>query len=241
MKQILALVMALLPISASVGCGPETLARNLFALSLSSAEAAVTRGAQGSVTVTMKRGFLVDQAITLSVEGLPSGVTVAFAPGNPQVGKENTTQSAQLSLSVAGTVPIGTYPLTVKGVIFKDNGDGTTTKDEQTQPLTLNVVAEGGSSGDFTLTVSTDGNGTVTSFPSGINCFGIGEAGSDCTEVYPRGTSVTLRAVPLEAFQSWGCDGVVDRNVCVVVMNQDKGVFAQFISTSTGPSPSSQR
>lgn len=231
MKQIVALVMVVLLSLASVSCGPEALARNLFALSLSSAELTIPLGEQGIVTVTMKRGFLVDQTINLSVEGRPSGVTIDLAPRNPQQGEENTTQSAQMTLSVAATVPPGTYPLTVKGVIFEDNGDGTATKDEQTQLLTLKVVGEDNPSGNFTLTVSTDGIGTVTSSPAGITCSASSEEGSDCTEVYPSGISVTLRASPFQNFSSWSCDGIVEGNVCVIVVNQDKGVFAQFATT----------
>ncbi len=230
MKRILALVIVVLLGLASVGCGPEALARNLFTLSLSSAEVTIPRGAQGSVTVTMQRGFLVDQDIALSVTELPSGVTFNFSPGNPHQGKENTTQATQLTLSVANTVLPGTYPLIVKGVIFQDNGDGTITKDEHTQTLTLKVIGEGSSPGNFTLTISTDGIGTVTSSPAGINCSGSSEEGSDCTEVYSSGTSVTLRASP-QNFSSWSCDGIVDGNVCIIVMNQDKGVFAQFATT----------
>jgi hypothetical protein len=165
------------------------------------------------------------------VTELPSGVTFNFSPGNPQQGKENTTQTAQMTLSITTTVPPGTYPLTVKGVIFQNNGDGTATKDEQTQTLTLKVVGEGSSPRNFTLTVSTDGIGTITSRPEGINCSGSSEEASDCTEVYPSGTSVTLRASPFQNFSSWSCDGIVDGNVCIIVMNQDKGVFAQFATT----------
>jgi hypothetical protein len=239
MQRMAMLVMVVaLPILVVVGCSPEALARNLFTLSLSSAEVTIPLTGQQTVTVTMKRGFLVDQTITLSVTGLPSGVTFALAPSNPQEGKENTTQAAQLTLTVAATVPIGTYPLTVKGVIFEDNGDGTATKDEQTQTLMLKVIGEGG---DFTLTVSTDGNGTVTSEPPGINCSGISEAGSDCTEVYSSGTSVRLRATPNENFQSWSCDGIVDGTVCIVVMNQNKGVFAQFTSAPVSPGLTSKQ
>jgi hypothetical protein len=47
--------------------------------------------------------------------------------------------------------------------------------------------------GWFKLTVSSSGGGKVTSWPSGINC---GLGGTDCSEVYPPGTVVTLSATP---------------------------------------------
>jgi hypothetical protein len=166
-------------------------------------------------------------------------VGFALAPGNPQSGEENTTQTAQLTLSVAAFVPVSSYPLTVKSNIFEDNGDGTVTEDEQTQPLTLKVVGGDSPPRNFTLTVSTDGVGTVTSIPPGINCSASSEEASDCTAVYPSGISVTLRAAPPGNFQSWSCDGLADGNVCMVVMNQDKGVFAQFVSVPIVSTPSS--
>jgi hypothetical protein len=47
--------------------------------------------------------------------------------------------------------------------------------------------------GWFKLTVSSSGGGKVTSRPAGINC---GLGGTDCSEVYPPGTLVTLTATP---------------------------------------------
>jgi YD repeat-containing protein len=47
---------------------------------------------------------------------------------------------------------------------------------------------------DFTLTVSKAGNGTGTVTGAGIHC------GSDCTERYTAGTSVTLTATPDAGF-----------------------------------------
>lgn len=222
---------------ASVSCGPEALARNLFRLTVSPAEVSLAagEGGQASVTVTMDRGGLVDQDIDLSVEGLPPGATATFDPDNPQTGAENTTHSAQLVLSVPATVAAGVYELTVKGVIFEEHPHDTVTSDTQTAPLTLTVVGAGGVA--HTLTVSTDGEGIVTSEPAGIACFGHDDSESDCSEEYPDGTVVGLRAEPAQGFVSWSCDGSQDGNVCVVVMDQDRGVFAQFVSVPADSTP----
>ena len=69
--------------------------------------------------------------------------------------------------------------------------------------------------------------GTVTG--TGINC---GLGGSDCTESYASGTSVTLIATPAEnlyRFVSWGsgCDSP-SGNTCTVIMNESKTVTAEF-------------
>lgn len=76
-----------------------------------------------------------------------------------------------------------------------------------------------------TLTVSKSGtgSGTVTSSISGINC------GTDCTEAYNTGTSVTLTATPdsTSNFAGWSgaCSGT---GSCTVTMNSDTSVTASF-------------
>jgi hypothetical protein len=77
------------------------------------------------------------------------------------------------------------------------------------------------------LTVSKDGtgSGTVTSSPSGINC------GSDCSETYDQGTSVTLTATASAGsrFDSWtGCDSAAG-NQCTVDMGSAESVTATFV------------
>ena len=72
--------------------------------------------------------------------------------------------------------------------------------------------------------VSDNGTGTITSNPAGISC------GSDCSETYASGTTVTLTATPNEgySFSSWyGCD-TVNGNTCTVTMNNYKYVVAYF-------------
>jgi uncharacterized repeat protein (TIGR03803 family) len=74
-----------------------------------------------------------------------------------------------------------------------------------------------------TLSVSTSGNGTVTSTDGFINCPGT------CTHIYPDNTPVTLNAsVPQDwAFVGWGgaCSGT---GSCSIVMTQDQAVSASF-------------
>ncbi len=77
------------------------------------------------------------------------------------------------------------------------------------------------------------GNGTVTSDDGGISC------GSDCTESYPLGTTVTLTAIPDEnsTFAGWsgGCNG--PNSTCTVVMNSDVNVTAVFSSPNQNQYP----
>ncbi|HKG95733.1 MAG TPA: hypothetical protein VKA84_27735 [Gemmatimonadaceae bacterium] len=84
-------------------------------------------------------------------------------------------------------------------------------------------------SAKFTLTVQPtgDGRGGVTSGPAGIAC---GDAGQDCAELYPEGTTVTLTAQPgaSSVFVEWGgaCAGEVV--TVTVFMNANKTCTAEF-------------
>ncbi len=81
----------------------------------------------------------------------------------------------------------------------------------------------------FDLTVGVSGSGSVSSAPSGITC------GSDCSETYANGTSVTLTATPASGstFSNWGgaCSGT---GSCVVSMTAARNVTATFATTSGG-------
>ncbi len=95
-----------------------------------------------------------------------------------------------------------------------------------------NIVTGFAGTTAFTLTVGTNGRGTVESVPSGINCPG------DCSEAYPSGTVVTLHAEGYASnteewqFTGWsggGCSGRLD---CTVTMSAARSVTATFSQLS---------
>jgi len=82
----------------------------------------------------------------------------------------------------------------------------------------------------FALNVSLSGSGSVSSAPSGIAC------GSDCSENYPQGSSVTLSAAPASgfSFSGWSGAGCSGTGSCKVTMSS-----AQSVSASFAPTPAS--
>jgi uncharacterized repeat protein (TIGR02543 family) len=76
----------------------------------------------------------------------------------------------------------------------------------------------------LTVTKSGTGGGIVTSAPPGISC------GSDCTETYLHGDSVTLTATPdgTSTFTGWSDPGCPGTGTCVVTMDANKTVNAEF-------------
>ena len=77
------------------------------------------------------------------------------------------------------------------------------------------------------LTVSKSGSGTVSSSPAGINC------GSDCSENYASGTSVSLSATPASGFTFNGWSGACSgTGSCQIVMSAARSVTATFTAAS---------
>lgn len=78
---------------------------------------------------------------------------------------------------------------------------------------------------EFRLSVSTSGQGTVTSMPAGINCPG------QCSQPFVIGTSITLTAVAEEGyvFDGWSGGGCSGNNTnCTVSISEETEVLAKF-------------
>lgn len=75
-----------------------------------------------------------------------------------------------------------------------------------------------------TIAAAGDGTGTITSTPAGIDC------GTDCSEVFPAATAITLHATakPGSMFAGWSdgpCSGIAD---CTFDLTDDLTVQATF-------------
>ena len=76
----------------------------------------------------------------------------------------------------------------------------------------------------FTVTVTLTGSGNVSSAPTGVTC-----SGMTCTGSFPKGTALTLAAVPTAGalFGGWGgpCTGVA---TCAVTVDKALAITADF-------------
>ena len=99
-----------------------------------------------------------------------------------------------------------------------------------TGPCTVTLGADAAVGAMFAMNSALDvvvegtGTGTVTSSPGGIDC------GTDCTEVFPAGTVVTLTAMAdvSSSFSGWSGSGCSGTGTCVVTVDQARAVTASF-------------
>jgi hypothetical protein len=105
-----------------------------FSVSASPSSVSVQQGtnATSTVTVTSQNGF--NSATTLSVSGLPSGVTAAFST-NPVTPPANGSATSTLTFTASSTATTGTSTVTITGT------SGTTTA---TTTISLTVTSPGG-------------------------------------------------------------------------------------------------
>jgi len=119
----------------------------------------------------------------------------------------------------------GSTPLTITEALLSDgNGVALGTVLTQNGSAAFPTVTKYA----LTVTKTGSGTGTVTSSPTGISC------GTDCSETYNAGTSVTLTATPTtgSTFIGWSgaCSGT---STCTVSMNAAKTATATFALTQT--------
>ena len=131
-----------------------------------------------------------------------------FSPGEVKWGSSNTSVATINSTGLATGLSPGVTTITATyGSI-----SGSTTLTVLSPTSTLSISKAG------------LGIGTVASTPAGISC------GTDCTETYTNGTSVTLTATPAtgSVFAGWmgaGCSGT---GTCTATINAETSVLATF-------------
>ena len=152
---------------------------------------------------------------TSSAINCPTGTTVSITIGCVN----ETCQQPEYKFSSTDwgiySAPLATNLPTTVNARGLDNAGNKSTNNPS---LTINFQAT------LTVTIAGTGTGTVASFLAGINC------GTDCTETYNHGTSVTLTATPSSnsVFAGWAgaCNGPA--TTCTVTMDASKSVTATF-------------
>ncbi len=124
-----------------------------FSLSPKPATLSFAQGASANSTVTSVPTGSYNSNITLSVAGLPSGVTVSYSAGGNPIGP---TGNSTLTLTAAGTAATGTFPVTVIG----SGSDGTIETTTINLTITSAPVVFTISANPTSLTISRGSSGT---------------------------------------------------------------------------------
>ncbi|HEV3308086.1 MAG TPA: hypothetical protein VGZ91_16720 [Candidatus Sulfotelmatobacter sp.] len=95
-----------------------------FSVSVSPATVTVQQGKSGSGTVTTKVNTGFDASLQLKASGEPTGVSLTLKPAVIPAPGAGTSK---LSISVASSVPTGSYPLTVTASEGSNSASGRTT------------------------------------------------------------------------------------------------------------------
>ena len=198
---------------------PTSNAGSVFAGWTGDGDGSVTMDADRSCTATFDVSATPTNNLTVTRSGTGTG-TVTSNPTGISCGVACSADYAE------GTV-VTLTPTANAGSMFAgwtgdaDCGDGQVTMNAArtcTATFDLNPLAT------FTLTVSKTGtgSGTVTTSPTGINC------GSDCTETYDDGTSVTLIPAPASGSTFAGWSGDADCTDGNVTMDAARSCTATF-------------
>ena len=175
-----------------------------------------------SATVAVTASFsVVTRSLGVTLAGAGSG-SVSSAPAGISCG---STCSASFAQNVVVTLTASAGSGSLFGGWSGDcTGTGTCSV---SMSAARNVTATFVVARTLSVTTSGTGAGTVSSSPAGISC------GTDCSQRYADGTSVTLSATPASGstFAGWGgsCSGT---GSCTVSMDAARSVSAAFNSTS---------
>jgi hypothetical protein len=145
---------AMVPLAITVVAAPT------YTLAVANATVTAKQGATVAQTVNITRAGGFAGAVSLSAEGLPTGVTAAFDPGSV------AGNSATLTLTAAASAAIGNATVTVRGTA-PGQPDKTVTFQ-----LTVNAAVS-----DFTLTVN-PAKLTIQQGTSGTSTVKVTRAGS---------------------------------------------------------------
>jgi kumamolisin len=161
-----------------------------FTISASPTSLSVAQGSSGSSTITIASQNSFNSATTLSVSGLPTGVTATFST-NPVTPPANGGATSTLTLTASSTATVGTATVTVTGT------SGSLT---HSTTITLTITSTG--TANFTLSLSPssftidDGGSTSTTLTvTSVN--GFHSAVTLSVNEFPTDVSATASSNPV--------------------------------------------
>ncbi|MGE0440515.1 MAG: hypothetical protein AB7L66_21485 [Gemmatimonadales bacterium] len=163
-----------------------------FGLQASPSSLSIARGASGASAIAIARLGGFSGTVTLTVDGVPSGVTATFDPA------ATTGTTSTLTVAVGTGAPVGTSNLTVRG-----NAAG---QPERTVTIPLTINAAGGGSGvSFIVSCLNplwaayqDGDGAWTQVvptPQGVHSFNLSANRGAFAFVYSAGSQTTISII----------------------------------------------
>jgi len=166
-------------ISLTVTAAPD------FSISASPSSLTIVQGESGTSTITITSANGFNSAVSLSISGLPTGVTASFSPTSVTPPPDGSATST-LTINVDASTATGTYQLTVTGT------SGTL---EHSVTVSLTVTAPAVpdfsiSASPTSLTIIRGNSGTSTITVTSLN--GFSEAVSLSISGAPTGVTATL-------------------------------------------------
>lgn len=201
--------------TVSATCNKATNTNPDFSVAATPASQSVVRGSGATSTVSLTSTGSFAGAVTLSLAGLPSGVTYALGT-NPVNLAANATASSTLSLNASATASTGTYTVTVNAVsgsttrsatfsLSVSAGTGPSTQIYSNGPLSSGVTARNGTaapSGTTWSELQNDSDSTTVSNASwGFSANGTAYRLADDFTV-PSGQSWTLSGIDVYAYKT---------------------------------------